>query len=97
MVGGTLAHHCTWFFCWQVVCQYTRKQSWMIASLGQYSLIFLVFSGTALYSNTVNTSVENEDSWGYFWHWHYKLFFLLSIAKIIVLPTGKIADFGPAT
>ena len=37
------------------------EQFWIIVLLGQYSLAYYIFFGTALFSNTVNTLVENED------------------------------------
>ena len=39
-----------------------QKQFWLIAVLGQYSKVSHVFCWSALFSNTVNTLVENEDS-----------------------------------
>ena len=84
---------------WYNVPYVPKKQFWIIAVPGWYSIFSHAFPWAASFSNAVNTTEENKDSpeerrSAYFWHWHYFFFlfsFFCQLPKINAWPTGKIA------
>ena len=57
-----------------------QKKFWIIALLGQYSIVSHVFPWAASFLTSVNAMEENKGSWeggrlAYFWHWCSKKFY----------------------